>query len=106
MIKILTLELMILLEYENIKTFLQKAIFQIGLKKFLLSQKLKTLCRGHMILGILKMKKLLELFMKKNCKKQIKKRFRDEKLIKRKGDKLYVKCKRYKSSFNRHSIND
>ena len=34
-IKILNLKLVILLEYQNIKTFLQKATFQIGLKKFL-----------------------------------------------------------------------
>ena len=40
---------------------------------------------------ILTEKKLLELFMKKNCKKQIKKHFKIEKVIKRKGDKLYVK---------------
>ena len=35
MIKILNLKLMILLEYQNIKTFLQKTMLQIGLKKFL-----------------------------------------------------------------------
>ena len=35
MIKVLNLELVLLLEYQNIKTFLQKAMFQIGLKKFL-----------------------------------------------------------------------
>ena len=60
-------------EYQNIKTFLQKAMFQIGLKKFLLLQKLKILFRGHMLLVILKAKNLLEHFTKKNCKKQIKK---------------------------------
>ena len=35
MINILNLLLVILLEYQNIKTFLQKAMFEIGLKKFL-----------------------------------------------------------------------
>ena len=35
-IKILNLKLGILLKYQNIKTFLQKAMFQIGMKKFLL----------------------------------------------------------------------
>ena len=60
-------------EFQNIKTFLQKAMFQIGLKKFLLLQKLKILFRGHMLLVILKAKNLLEHFTKKNCKKQIKK---------------------------------
>ena len=54
MIKILNLKLMILLEYQIIKRFLQKAVFQIILKKVLLLQNLKTLCRGHMLLVILK----------------------------------------------------
>ena len=35
MIKILNLKLVILLKYQNIKTYLQKGMFQIGLKKFL-----------------------------------------------------------------------
>ena len=71
MIKILNLKLVILLEYQNIKKFLQKAMFQIGPKKFLLIQKLKILFRGHMLLVILKAKKFLERFTKKNSKKQI-----------------------------------
>ena len=54
MIKILNLKLMILLEYQIIKRFLQKAVFQIVLKKVLLLQNLKTLCRWHMLLLILK----------------------------------------------------
>ena len=53
-----------------------------------------------MLLVILKAKKLLERFTKKNCKKENKKGFRKEKLIKRKGDKLYVKWKSYDNSFN------
>ena len=65
MIKILNLKLVILLEYQN--------MFQIGLKKFLLLQKLKILFRGHILLGILKEKKLVELFTKKKNEKQIKK---------------------------------
>ena len=39
----------------------------------------------------------MELFMRKNCKKQ---EFRIEKVIKRKGDKLCVKWKGYDNSFN------
>ena len=78
--KILNLKFVILLEYQNVKTFLQKSVsnwfekmFQIGLKRFLRLKKLKTLCRGDMLLVILKAKNLLERFTKKNCKKQIKK---------------------------------
>ena len=35
MMKIVNLKLVILLEYQNIKTFLQKAMVQVGLKVFL-----------------------------------------------------------------------
>ena len=45
-------------------------------------------------------KKLLEHFMKKNCKKENQKEFRIEKVIKKKGNKLYVKWKRYDNSLN------
>ena len=38
--------------------------------------------------------------MKKNCKKQIKKNLESKKVIKRKGDKIYVKWKGYNNSFN------
>ena len=51
-----------------------------------------------MLLVILKSKELLERFTKKNCKKQIKKSL--IKVIKRKGDKLYVKWKGYNIYFN------
>ena len=54
-----------------------------------------------MLLVILMEKKLFERFTKKNCKKKTKnqKEFRVEKVIKRKGRKLYVKWKGYDSSF-------
>ena len=47
-------------EYQNIKRFLQKVLFQIGRKKFLLLKQLKILCHGQMVLMILIEKKLLE----------------------------------------------
>ena len=52
-----------------------------------------------MSLVILKAKKLLECFTKKNCKKSNQKEFRVEKRIKRKGGKLYIKWKDKDSSF-------
>ena len=52
-------------QYQNKKTFLLKDILQIGLKKFLF--------HGHMLLMISMEIKLLERFMKKDWKKQIKK---------------------------------
>ena len=45
------------------------------------------------------MKKLLERFMRKNCKRQVKNK-QDGKVFKRKGNKLYVKWKGYDNSLN------
>ena len=45
-------------------------------------------------------KKLQEVFMKKNCKKTNQKEFRIEKVLKRKSDKLYDKWKGHNNSFN------
>ena len=81
MVKSQNLRFLILLEYQNNKTFLQKAMFQIGLKKFLWFKKLKTLCM------------LLVIYLMNQIKKRLKK------LIKEKGDKLYVQWKGYNSSF-------
>ena len=63
MIKILNLKLLMLLKYQNIKTFLQKTMLQID-KKFLRLKKLKTLYCGDFLLVILTEKKLLERFPK------------------------------------------
>ena len=41
--------------------------------------------------------------MKKNCKKLVKKKTRIEKVLKIKGDKLYVKWKGYNNCFNSQS---
>ena len=74
-IKILNFKLVILLEFKIYikKTFLQNTMFQIGLNRFLSLQKLKILYLGHMLLMISTENELLELYMKTNCKKQIKK---------------------------------
>ena len=58
-------------------------------------KKLKTLCRGHMLIVILMEKKFLQRVNKNNCKKTNPKDFRTEKVIKRKGDKLFAKWKEY-----------
>ena len=74
-------------------------MFQFGLKNFLFLEKLKMLFHGHMLLVILKVKKLLEHFPKE-LQKINQEEFRVEKIIKRKGDKLYVKWKGYNNLFN------
>ena len=56
------------------------------------------LFRGHTLLMISMVEKLLEHFMKKNHKKQIKKDLGQKKSLK--GNKLSVKWKGYGNSFN------
>ena len=51
-------------------------------------------------LMILMVKKLLEHFMKKKLQKTNQKKFRIEKALKKKGNKLYVKWKSYNNSCN------
>ena len=67
------LKLVIVSEYQNTKTILPKHIFKIGQKKFLLLAKLEIQFRGHMLFVIWMANQLLELFIKKNCIKQISK---------------------------------
>ena len=52
------------------------------------------------VVSDLKGKEILGKFYKKNCKKQIKKSFKSQKVIKRKYHELYVKWKGYDNSFN------
>ena len=70
--KILNLKLMIGSKYQNTKIFLLKYILKISLKKNLSLAKLKMQFHGLKLLGIWMVKKLMEFFMRKNCKKKIK----------------------------------
>ena len=71
--KIPNLKLVITYEFQNTKTFLPKDVLKIGKKNFLLLAMLKIQFHGHMLLVTQMVNKLLGLFMKNNCKRQIKK---------------------------------
>ena len=92
--KILNSKLVIVLEFQNIKTFLLKDTLQTGWKKFLLLEKLKIQFLGLMLL----VNFLLEVF-KKELQKTNQGKFRIEKILQRKGDTLYVKWTGYDKSF-------
>ena len=62
-----------MLGFQNTKTFLLKDTLKIGQKKFLSLAKLKIQFRGLMLLVTQMMKKLLEVFMKRNGKDLVKK---------------------------------
>ena len=70
--KTLNLKFVTMLQFQNIKTFLLKDTLQIGYMKFLLLVKLKIQFLGHMLSVTCRVKKLLEDFTKKNCKKLVK----------------------------------
>ena len=64
---------MILLEYQNLKVFLQKVTLQSGRKKLLGLKKLKILYRGHVIIMILLERKSnqKELRIEREIKKKV-----------------------------------
>ena len=79
--KVLNLKLAAI-EFQNIRTFLLKDMLQIGQKKFLLLVGLKMQLCERMQLMIWMVKKLLKVFMKKNCKRLVKKISEYKKYIK------------------------
>ena len=82
-----------LLEYQNIKTFLQKVTLEIGLKKSLSSKKVKNTVLWTYAINDLNGGEIVEIVYEIELQKVNHKEFRTEKVIKRKGDELYVKWK-------------
>ena len=74
-----------------------KDTFQIGQKTFLLLVKFKI---QFLVVNDLNGEEIIGSFYEKELKKTNEKEFRIEKVLKRKGDKLYVKWKGYSNSFN------
>ena len=87
-----------MLEFQNIKTFLQKDILQIGL--FVISN-IKNTVPWTYIINDLNGEEITGSFHEKELQKTNQKEFRKEKVIKRKSDQLYVKWKGYDNHFNR-----
>ena len=93
-----------MLEFQNIKTFLLRDMLPIGQKKFLLLVKLKIqlvkLKIQTYVVSYLSGEEITGSFYEKEWQKTTQKEFRIEKVLKRKGDKLYVKWKGYDNRFN------
>ena len=92
--KIPNLKLVVTSEYKIQKDFLLKDILKI-----LSLPKLKTQFLGFVIRN-LNGELIAGTFHEKQLQKTNQQEFRIEKIIKRKGDKLYVKWKGYNNSFN------
>ena len=93
--KILNLKFVILLEYQNIKTFLQKSVSNWFEKNVLNSseevfaiEKVKNIVSWRYAIGDFKGEELVGTFYKKELQTTNRKEFRVEKVIKSKGNKL------------------
>ena len=62
--------------------------------------KIKNTIPWTYVINDLNGEEITGIFYEKELKKTSQKEFRIEKVIRRKGDKLYVKCKGYNNSFN------
>ena len=87
-----------MLEFQSIKIFLLKYTLRIGQKKFLLLVKLKI--PWTYVISDSDGEEIFGKFYEKELQKTSEEKFRIEKVIKRKSDKLYVKWKGYDNSFN------
>ena len=67
--KILSLKLVILLEYQKIKIFLQNVTLQIGLKKFLWLKKVKNTVPWTYNINDLNVEKIVEMIYEKELEK-------------------------------------
>ena len=82
------------------KMYLQRVIHLIGVKKCLLLKKIKNTVPWTYAVSDLNDEEIVECFYEKELQKTNQNKFRIEKVIKRKGNKLYVKWKGYNNSFN------
>ena len=81
-------------------TFLRKDLLQIGLEKYVCCKKIKKTVPWTCVISDLNGEEIAGCFYEKELQKTNQKEFRIEKVIKRKGNKLYVKWKGYNNSFN------
>ena len=93
--KILNSKLVIVLEFQKPKTFLRNWSEEV----FVVS-KIKNTVPWIYVVSDLNCEEITGSFYEKKLQKTSQEKFRIEKVLKRKGDKLYVKWKGYNNSFN------
>ena len=77
-----------------------KDILQIGQKKFFVVSKIKNTVPWTYVVNDLNGKEIIGSFHEKELQKTSQEKFRLEKVLKRKGNKLYIKWKEYDNRFN------
>ena len=89
-----------MLEFHNTKTFLLKDTLQIGRKNFFVVSEIKNTVPRTYVVSYLNGEDITGRFYEKELQKTSQVKFRIEKILKRKGDRLYVKWKGYDNRFN------
>ena len=89
-----------MLEYHNIKTFLQKVMFPNWSEEVFVIEQVKNTVPWTYVISDLKGEEILGMFYEKELQKANQKEFKVEKVIERKGDELHGKWKGYDNSFN------
>ena len=87
-----------MLEYQNTKT--SKEYTQKWSEEVFVVSKIKATIPWTYVISDLNGEPITGSFFGKELRKTSQEKFRIEKVIKRKGDKLYVKWKEYDDSFN------
>ena len=77
-----------------------KDILQIGQKRAFFISKIKNTVPWTYVINDLYGEEIIGSFYEKELQKTSQKEFRTEKVLKRKGNKLYVKWKGYDNRFN------
>ena len=102
--KILNLKLVIMLELGNINTFLLKDILSQGYTpnwpEEVFVSKIKNTVPWIYVVSDLNGEEITGTFYEKDLQKTSQEKFRIDRVLKRKGNKLYVKWKGYDNSFN------
>ena len=88
----------------NYKNIFAERYAPNGSEEVFVILKIKSTVPWTYVITDLNGEKIVGNFYEKELQKTNQKEFRIEKVIKRKGDKLYVKCKSYDYPFNRYCI--
>ena len=89
-----------MLEFQNKKKFFAKGHTPNWSEKVFVFSKIKNMICWAYIINDLNGEEITRSFYEKELQKTNQKEFRIEKILKRKGDKLYVKWKGYSNLFN------
>ena len=89
-----------MLAFQNTKTFLLKDTLKNWSEEAFVVSKIKDTLPQRYVINDLSGGKIAGSSYEKELQKTNQKKYRIEKVIKRKGDKLYVKWKGYDNSFN------